>query len=309
MRDIEYSRSQVARYLAWTFGLAYLVQFGAAYLYNTGKTVIGQLVVAAMMFVPALGVLLAGAGLRGMGWKLRLRKNIKTVLLAWFAPMILTILGAALYFLIFPGHFDLSGEYLSAGVGAEAMRQLEAQGLSYPMYVLINALSAITYAPLINMVVALGEEIGWRGFLYPQLKAGLGRIKGRILGGVIWGAWHWPLIWLIGYEYGAAAGNPKGYTGFPVSGMLLFCVITVGWGILHDVLYEKSGSIWVPSLFHGAINAAGAIPFTVCITNTGNARLLGPAPMGIIACLPFLLAAAILISYGKKCSWEQDGSY
>ena len=72
------------------------------------------------------------------------------------------------------------------------------------------------------MIAALGEEIGWRGFLYPQLEAGVGRRKGWILGGIIWGAWHWPLIWLIGYEYGAAAGNSVGYAGFPVTGMLLF---------------------------------------------------------------------------------------
>ena len=82
--------------------------------------------------------------------------------------------------------------------------------------------------------------------------------------------------------------------------MLLFCVITAGWGVLHDWLYEKSGSIWVPSLFHGAINAAAALPLTVCLTNTGSARLLGPVPNGLIAGLPFLTAAAVLTLRRKK---------
>ena len=294
MRKAEYNKTQVVKYLIWTFVLAYAVQFAAAPVYSRNRMT-GQLIIAAMMFVPALGVLLSGAGFKGMGWKPQIRKNIKSILTAWFAPVLLTALGAALYFLVFPGHFDLSGEYVAAAGAPEALEQMKAQGISYPLYVLISVVSAVTYGPLINSFLALGEEIGWRGFLYPQLKARFGRKKGWLLGGVIWGAWHWPLIWRIGYEYGAAAGNPAGYAGFPVSGMLLFCVITVGWGILHDRLYERSGSIWVPAVFHGAINAASALPLSMCLTNTGSARLLGPAPMGVLSGLPFLAAAAVLL--------------
>ena len=293
MRDADFDKGQVVKYLAWTFGLAWAVQFAAAPLYRSNRA-IGQLALAAMMFVPALGALLAGGDLSGMGWRPRVRQNLRLLLIAWFAPMLLTALGAALYFLAFPGHFDLTGAYLAASGGAEALKQLEAQGLSYPIYVLISAVAAVTYGPLINTFVALGEEIGWRGFLYPRLKARFGRRVGWLLGGAIWGAWHWPLIALIGYEYGAAAGNAAGYFGAPVTGMLLFCVITVGWGILHDRLYEKSGSIWVPALLHGAINAAATLAPSVCLPDTGAARLLGPTPMGLLAGLPFLAVAAAL---------------
>ena len=82
--------------------------------------------------------------------------------------------------------------------------------------------------------------------------------------------------------------------------MLLFCVITAGWGILHDLLYEKSGTIWVPVVFHGAINAAATLPLTVCLADTGSARLLGPAPMGILAGIPFLAAAGIALARAGK---------
>lgn len=300
MRNAEFNRTQVVKYLAWTFALAYAVQFIAARIINGGNRMAGQLVIAAMMFVPALGVLLSGAGFRDMGWKLQIRRNIKPILIAWFAPVALTVVGAGLYFLVFPGHFDLSGQYLAASAGAEILQKMEAQGLSNSLYILISAVSAVTYAPLLNGVFALGEEIGWRGFLYPQLKARFGRRKGWLLGGAIWGAWHWPLIWLIGYEYGAAAGNAAGYAGFPVVGMLLFCVITAGWGILHDWLYEKSGSIWVPAILHGAINATAALPLSVCLIDTGYARLLGPAQVGLLAGLPFLVVAAALLLRAEK---------
>ena len=76
---------------------------------------------------------------------------------------------------------------------------------------------------------------------------------------------------------------------------LLFIVIAAGWGILHDRLYEKSGTIWLPAVFHGAINAAATLPLTVCLANTGSARLLGPAPMGLLAGVPFLIAAAVVL--------------
>ena len=299
MREVKYNRTQIMKYLIWTFVPAYIIQFAAAELYKNNLTA-GQMVIAGMMFVPALAVVLSGAKLKGIGWKPQIRKNIFFFLTAWFAPLILTSAGALIYFLFFPKHFDLSGDYIIVMGGKDIIEQMKAQGISYPMYALIGIISSITYAPLINMFVALGEEIGWRGFLYPQLKERVGRRKGWILGGLIWGAWHWPLIWLIGYEYGAAAGNPAGYAAFPISGMLFFCFFTVWLGILHDWLYEKSGSIWIPSLLHGATNAAATIPLTLCLADTGSARLLGPAPNGLISGLPFLAAAAILLLRAEK---------
>ncbi len=294
MRNTEFNQKQVTRYLLVTFGLAYLIQFLAAPLYRSNRSA-AQLVLAAMMFVPAFGVLLSGADLKGMGWKPRIRKNVRPILFAWFAPLLLTVVGAVLYFLLFPQHVDLSGSYLSALGGAEALGQLKEQGISYPLYVLITAVSSITYAPLLNMIAALGEEIGWRGFLYPQLKDRFGRTKGWLLGGVIWGAWHWPLIALVGYEYGAAAGNSAGYAGAPVTGMLVFSVITAGLGVLHAWVYERSECIWLPALLHGAFNAAAALPLMLCTANTGTFRLLGPAPNGLLSSLPFLIAAVLIL--------------
>ena len=50
------------------------------------------------------------------------------------------------------------------------------------------------------------------------------------------------------------------YWGAPVTGSLLFCVITIAMGILFDVLYEKTNCIWVPALCHGEINAFAGVP-------------------------------------------------
>ena len=288
MNDAVFNKKGTIKYLLWTFLIAWAAQVVTAVLYRNGLAVFGQLLMAIMMFVPLLGVILSGNTLSGMGWKPRLKGKIKFLLAAWFLPAILTAIGAVLYFIAFPGHFDMSGAYLAAAAGPEVLEQMEAQGLTYPLYVLVSVVGCLTYAPLVNMALAVGEEAGWRGFLYPQLKAKFGKRKGLVIGGVIWGMWHWPAIWLIGYEYGTD------YVGFPIVGMLLFCIFTTAAGILCDWLYEKTGCIWIPSVFHGAINAAGTVPLAVCMANTGSAILLGPAPIGVLAGLPVIICAAIL---------------
>ena len=289
MNKVSFDQKGTIRYLLWTFLIAWIMQAVIAVLYHTGFTTVGKLVISVVMFTPLLGVLLAGNRLSDMGWKPRLKGNVKFLLTAWFLPVILTALGALVYFAAFPGHFDLSGEYLVSIAGDGVLEQMEAQGLTYPIYVLVSVVACVTYAPLINMLLAAGEEAGWRGFLYPQLKARFGKGKGWLIGGVIWGIWHWPLIGLIGYEYGTD------YVGFPVVGMLIFCVFTTAAGILCDWLYERSGSIWFPSVFHGVINAIAAIPMTLCIVETGSTILLGPAPIGILAGLPMIVCAVALL--------------
>ena len=294
LNNLNFNKREIIKYLIWTFLIAWILQIIVAILYQNGLAVVGQLLLAVVMFAPLLGVFLSGNKLSGMGWKPHLKGKIKFLLAAGFLPVVLTAIGAVLYFLVFPKHFDLSGAYLVEAVGPEVLEQLEAQGLTYPLYILISVVSCMTYAPLFNMFAAVGEETGWRGFLYPQLKAGFGKRKGLLIGGIIWGMWHWPIIWLIGYEYG------MDYVGFPIVGMLIFCIFTIAIGILCDRLYEKSKCIWIPSIFHGAVNAAATIPLAVCITDTGSTRLLGPAPNGFLAGLPFIVCGMILFFKSVK---------
>ena len=295
MNNVTFDKKGTIKYLVWTFLIAWIMQVIVGIVYRNELVIVGQLIMAAAMFAPLLGVLLSGNKLSGMGWKPHLKGKIKFLLAAWFLPAVLTAIGTALYFVVFPGHFDFSGGYLVEAAGPEILEQLEAQGLTYPVYVLINVVGCITYIPLFNMFAAVGEEAGWRGFMYPQLKAAFGKRRGWLISGIIWGIWHWPVIWLIGYEYGTD------YVGFPIVGMLAFCIITVALGILCDWLYEKTECIWIPSIFHGAVNAIGTVPMALCITNIGSMRLLGPAPVGLLGGLPMIIFAAILLfKYAKS---------
>ena len=285
-------------YLIWAFSIAWVLQViasGAALVAvdATGMTqLLGNLiftgVLAVSMFVPFAAVLLAKYPLKGMGWVPKFKGNIGYILLAWLGPLLLCVLGAGLYFVIFPNRFDLSGAYMAVALGEEGLAQIEAEGMTVQQLLWIQIASAPFYAPFVNMFFALGEEVGWRGMLYPQLKAFFGKTRGRILGGAIWGAWHWPVMLLAGYEYG------KVYPGAPVSGMITFCVFTIVGGALMDVLYEKTECIWVPALAHGAINGMASLAIYLTKPEYIDQLILGPAPIGIIAMMPTLFLAVIV---------------
>jgi len=136
-----------------------------------------------------------------------------------------------------------------------------------------------------NGLFALGEEIGWRGWLQSALEP-LGRRQGIVLTGVIWGLWHAPLI-VMGYEYGdrlpAAAG------------IALFTCLCAGLGVLLSWLRVRSGSVVPAAITHGAFNAFASLPVMLVAPGGG----LDPALVGLIgwpAVVLFGLLAALLLS-------------
>lgn len=281
---------QLSSYLLWAFLLAWMLQAAAIGFAWNGQTRYFQLVLLASMYAPFAAVLLAKGPLKDMGWHLRLRGKGIWVLAAWFGFALLAVLGAALYYLLFPGALDLGFGFLASQLGDEGMHQMEAQGLTLKTLVLIQLAEALTYAPLINTFAALGEEVGWRGFLYPRLKERFGTAGGRLLGGLIWGLWHWPVMIFAGYNYGTS------YWGAPVLGPLLFCVVCVALGTLIDYLYEKTDCIWIPALAHGAFNAVSGLGVLVLNPAYLSHTTLGPAPIGLVGGLPLLLLAGLLLN-------------
>jgi uncharacterized protein len=108
--------------------------------------------------------------------------------------------------------------------------------------VIALAFQMILEGSLMGLVIAFGEEYGWRGFLQGQLTR-LGKKRGVLLVGLIWGAWHYPVIWM-GHNY----------PGHPIAGtfmMTIFCVL-LAFVIGHAML--KTGSIWLAAFMHAIID-------------------------------------------------------
>lgn len=276
------------KYIIFAFVIAWLLQIVASICSNNGNRMAFQLITMVCMYAPFAAVLLSGISIKDMGWRPKLLKGKgRYVVAAWFMPAVLSVLGAAIYFLCFPHAFDMSGSYLASQLGEEGVKQLAEQGMSLKQYAWLTVLIGFTYGPLINTFAALGEEVGWRGYMYPKLKEKFGVLKGRLLGGTIWGIWHWPLMIFAGYEYG------KNYFGTPILGLIVFCVFTIVIGILLDELYDKTKCIWIPALGHGAINASN---FVIAFLNVDytDKMILGPFQNGIISAIPLVITAIIV---------------
>ncbi len=108
-------------------------------------------------------------------------------------------------------------------------------------------LAVLPLAAFVNLIPALGEELGWRGWLLPKLLP-LGTLPALLVMGVIWGLWHAPLI-LLGYNYADAPG------WLALTSMVVMCVLV---GAVFGWLRLRSGSVWPAALAHAAFNGAGA---------------------------------------------------
>lgn len=119
-----------------------------------------------------------------------------------------------------------------------------------PIEALVGAqLVAIVAGSVLNLVPALGEEIGWRGWLLPELMRRGGALFAVVVSGIIWGLWHAPLV-LLGYNY------PDASPGVALAAMVGFCTVI---GAVFSWLRLRSGNVWAPALAHGALNAAGGM--------------------------------------------------
>jgi membrane protease YdiL (CAAX protease family) len=90
----------------------------------------------------------------------------------------------------------------------------------------------------------LGEEIGWRGYLLPQLLRRTGPLAASLLVAAVWAVWHLPLFWVPG-------ATQEG------SSIPAFIAFVAGFSILTTWLYVASGgSLLAAILFHNAINVS-----------------------------------------------------
>lgn len=186
-------------------------------------------------------------------------------------------------------------KYALAGIGLP----LVYWGISYGIYLLIYGQEAIIGnmpLTLIQMpstllmylalyfITAMGEEIGWRGYLVPKLNEIFGFKKGALVCGLIWAAWHLPLF-VAGYM----SDIPLWYQ-VPV--LLLLC-ISLSYPMFY--LSIKSKSMWPGILLHFVHNFVSQLLLDQSIGGEMRPYLVGET--GIIS-----IVAVILIAIA--CAWK-----
>ena len=187
------------------------------------------------VYGPTLSAILITQMFDGFAGVLRLFKKVfiwnisfKNYLYIILLPVIFVIIGIALYYIFIGdiGDFDLMAF------------------LSIP-----TVLWAGFYAG------PLGEELGWRGFLLPELQKKHTNLKSSIIIGVMWFIWHIPL-WFAPFGT-LVSGESISFLSVTTYFLMLICLsIIITWLVINS-----KGSVLVAILFHLSINAGIALLF------------------------------------------------
>lgn len=231
-----------------------------------------------MMWTPAVAAMIVSAfqrRLRGFArnvglWPVRpLGRFLFGVLLAIVIPL------ALIFQALFVG--DLLGVYPADFEHLTTVRILA--GRTGASEFLWTQLGFAVMGGFLNAIPALGEEIGWRGWLFPRLLR-LGSVPAILISGVVWGVWHAPLL-LLGYNYPYSSG-PVAIAC--MSGMCIVFGALLGWLRLY------SNSVWPAALAHGVSNAS--VGFGVLFLAFGG--FLDPTSMTISGWTGWIFPAVVI---------------
>lgn len=162
-----------------------------------------------------------------------------------------------------------------------------------------RALAAVPVLSLLIAVPALGEELGWRGFLLPLLRP-LGTWPALLISGLLWGPWHAPVV-LLGYNYGLTDAR----------GVLLMTVTTVLVGVLFGWLRMRSASVYPSAFAHGSLNGASGLLLAALLpagSSPVGSSLLGWAGWLLVALLAAVLALLRTFRWAPQATCPGDVS-
>lgn len=277
-------------YLAIVFGVYYCLWLIAVLLPEpVGKDVYALLSFPAVfMGTPALAVFITRkitADKSPLRFSVKFWKNKKALFFSALVPTAAILCGIIAFFFIFPNDLDFSGKYISQTYGAFGVpSEINFTICSMLMMGLILYVISAVCFPV--WFIALGEDIGWQGYLLPLLCKRVPVRYAVILNGALWGMAHAPLIY-FGMNYG------NDYAGIPFSGiamMVLTCIVLGTWSSYVTLKYNNC---MYAAIVHGATDIIGEAGVWVSLSK--QSTLLGPNPTGIIGMSMLLIGAIILL--------------
>ena len=177
--------------------------------------------------------------LRGFGWGWgKTRYQAVAYGLAFLLPLVSF---ALLWLLGFGGFSDEA--YIAEAQTAFADKF--GLNISSPLLVLMAAIALNGTLGLFIAFGGIGEELGWRGFLVPELYKHYDFTKTALISGTIWAVFHWPLLILL-------MGPRLGVSPWPMLAISL--VAGIGLSTIMAWLRLRSGSVWTAVIFHLGLN-------------------------------------------------------
>ena len=230
----------------------------------------------ALMWTPAAASIVARLILRegfaDVSFRLGGRRGWKALVLALIVPVVVGLISYVIAWVIGLAHFSPQLIALAA--------QVVGDNASPVVVFLINLVVAATIVTTFSVRTAAGEEIGWRGYMLTRLiDAGVPRPV--LVSGMIWGAWHLPLI--LGGVY--LAGPP------PALSALLWMVTATSFSFVFARLRLETGSVWPAIALHASWNSIIQVAFDPASAGAGAALWVGES--GILVMITMIVAAVI----------------
>ena len=241
MRRLNESTARTWKKVGCFYALTMLLS-GAfdAFILHAGKMDAGNLLyVTGAMWSPALAAFatkkLFGESIREMPWGLG---PTKYVWLGYLIPIAYAVPVYAFVWLTRLGGFA-NAEFVR--LTAETFGWMNfPPALTLTLFVLITA----TLGLVGKTSRALGEEIGWRGFLVPELSQVVGFTGISLISGAMWAVYHFPVLIFADYN----AGTPVWF------GLGCFTIGVIAESFIYAWLTLRSGSLWPAALLHGSHN-------------------------------------------------------
>ena len=144
-----------------------------------------------------------------------------------------------------------------------------------------------------TIFVALGEEVGWRGYALPALQARYGALLASVILGALWALWHLPQFF-----------NPDTfYSNLP---FVLWLAYIVPFAILITWVFNSAGgSVLIAMFFHAAMNASGELwkvvpEYSVRPTSAAEAAAATVHINLMVAIVLWVAAVAVVLIYGAR---------
>lgn len=264
-RSRDETRAGILTYLVCTFALSSIYY---TLIIRAGHLSAGHgLYVLGLMWCPGIAAILTclirRRSLSSLGWKWRWRYQA----ISYLIPI--AYAGVAYAFVWATGLGGVPSPKVSHGFYSGVLgRILERFGGHLPSgpsvgaTLIIFVLATGTLGMIPATLSALGEEIGWRGFLVPELAKMTSFTRTALISGVIWTAWHVPILVFADYN----SGTPTWY------GLTCFAVMVIGISFVFAWIRLKSGSLWTGAFLHASHNLFIQAIYTPLTIDTGKTK-------------------------------------
>lgn len=250
-----FTNRPVFTFLFLTFAISSIFYFTIIY---TGKLRSGfDMYVTGLMWSPGISALITslilGRKISDLGWqwgktKYQLKSYLVPIFYSFTAYIIIWSFGWGGFY---------NEEFIAQVSTSFGWTQLPSWLVIILYFITMGIFGMPGYA-----ATALGEEIGWRGFLVPELSKSFNYTKTSLITGIIWAVWHFPILLFADYN----SGTPYWYS------LSCFTLMVISISFVFTWFRLISNSLWTGVILHASHNLFIQSIFTPLTKDTGNTK-------------------------------------